>query len=84
MGDLPQLREVGWLYDVDDPHLVLTLVRLFERADAGWEVHLNSPVEAETQVVVWPDEASARDVLAAIYADGGLRGRWRIRQPAAL
>ena len=84
MGDLPQLREAGWLYGDDDPYLVLAQVRLFERADADWEVRLNSPFEAEAQVVVWPDEASARDVLAAIYADGELRGRWRIRQPAAL
>ncbi|MBM0277799.1 hypothetical protein [Micromonospora tarensis] len=47
-------------------------------------MRLNAPAEAETQVVVWPDEAQARAEVARVYADGEKHGRWRIRQPGAL
>jgi len=85
MAGFPQLREAGWLYGGDDPYLPLALLRLFEHMDGSgrWELRLNSPAQARTQTVVWPDEAGARGELARVYADGERDGRWRVRQPEA-
>jgi len=85
MAGFPQLREAAWLYADDDPYLPLALIRLFEHMDGSgrWEVRLNAPASAETQVVVWDDEPGARGEVARVYADGEQYGRWRKRQPEA-
>ncbi|MGC4769190.1 hypothetical protein ACLQ25_09445 [Micromonospora sp. DT44] len=85
MAGFPQLREAGWLYG-DDPYLPLALVRLFEHVDGTgrWEVRLNAPAEAETQLAMFEGEAGARAEVARVYADGKQYGQWRVRQPDAL
>ncbi|MEU4776870.1 hypothetical protein [Micromonospora sp. NPDC023633] len=81
MAGMPQLREHGWLYGPNDPHLPLAVVRLFEHRDGQWEIRLNDPASGPTSSAVHPDEESARAELALLYAQGEADGKWRIRQP---
>ncbi|WP_422744377.1 hypothetical protein ACN27B_08790 [Micromonospora sp. WMMD754] len=88
MAGMSQLREAGWLYGPDDPWLPLALVRLFEHRDGSgrWEIRLNSPASAPSQVAVFDGDQAERDAraeLARIYTDGGLDGQWRVRRPDA-
>ncbi|XTZ17035.1 hypothetical protein ACQSSU_06560 [Micromonospora echinospora] len=81
MAGIPQVREAAWLYAPGDDYVPAVHVRLEERMDGtGWDVYLADPAAGPSQHARYPDEESARAVLARVYAAGRDRGEWRINR----
>lgn len=82
---LPQVREVAWLY-LPGSDIPTAGVRLEERMsvqEPGWDLLLNDPAREPTKRAPYADEESAREALAAIYAQGEQFGRWKVRRAEA-